>query len=288
MAWLRQINWPDFSGIVEILLLAVAFYYVILFFRGTRSAQVLAGLAVVLTAMLLLTRLVRLDTLNWLLQRFTIYLAISIVIIFQPEIRRALAELGKPHVFSSASAERGVVNALVQAVMLLAERKIGALVAVEREIGTRSIQETGVRLDALVSPELLATIFFPHTPLHDGGVIIRADRIAAAACLFPLSQQDSISRALGTRHRAAVGMSEETDAIVLVVSEETGTISVAYNGRLNRGFDEERLRRLLNAVLARRRRPRSRMDRARAVFNLTAAELAERPTGFNEGKDGHG
>ncbi|MEO0074328.1 MAG: diadenylate cyclase CdaA, partial [candidate division WOR-3 bacterium] len=223
---------------MEILLLAIGFYYVIRFFRGTRSAQVLTGLAIFLSAMILLTRLVRLDTLSWLLQRFTIYLAISIVIIFQPEIRRALAELGKPHLFSPNSPERQVIQAVVQAVSMLAERKIGALIAIEREIGTRWVQETGKMLDALVSPELLATLFFPHTPLHDGGVIIRGNRIAAAGCIFPLSAREDLSRSLGTRHRAAVGLSEETDAVVVVVSEETGAISVAYRGRLSRGFDE--------------------------------------------------
>lgn len=288
MAWLRQLNWPGFGGLIEILLLAVVFYYVILFFRGTRSAQMLTGLVVFLAAMILLTRLIRLDTLNWLLQRFTIYLAISIVIIFQPEIRRALAEIGKPHVFTSSAPERGVVLALVQAVMMLAERKIGALIAVEREIGTRSVEETGKRLDALVSAELLATLFFPHTPLHDGGVIIRGNRIAAAGCVFPLSQQDNLSRSVGTRHRAAVGMSEETDALVVVVSEETGAVSVAYRGRLSRGFDEDRLRRLLLAILGRKKRPLSRMERMRAVFDMTAADLAKHAPDLDREDGNHG
>lgn len=272
--WRQQLNLPDFGGLIEIAVLAVLFYYIILFFRGTRGAQVLTGLAVFIALLLLLTYLVRLDTLNWLLQRFTVYLAIALVVIFQPEIRRALAELGKQHVFASTSAERGLVDALVQAVSILSERKIGALIAVEREIGTRSVQDTGRRLDALVSAELLATLFFPHTPLHDGGVIIRGDRIAAAGCVFPLSQQEALGRSLGTRHRAAVGLTEETDAIVVVVSEETGTVSVAYNGRLSRGFDEERLRRLLTAVLVRRRALRSRVDRARAAFDISSEFLA--------------
>ena len=135
-----------------------------------------------------------------------------------------------------------------------------------------------------------STIFFPHTPLHDGGVIIRGGRLAAAGCVFPLSQQSGLSRALGTRHRAAIGITEETDAIVVVVSEETGTISVAYNGRLSRGFEEDRLRRLLTAVLVRRKRSRSRMDRARAVFDLTATELAESApvAGGGGGQEAHG
>ncbi len=277
--WLKQLNLPDFGGLVEIAILTVVFYYIVLFFRGTRGAQVLTGLAVFIALMLLLTYLVRLDTLNWLLQRFTVYLAIALVVIFQPEIRRALAELGKQHVFTGTSAERGLVDALVQAVGILSERKIGALIAVEREIGTRSVQDTGKRLDAQVSAELLATLFFPHTPLHDGGVIIRGDRVAAAGCVFPLSQQDGLSRSLGTRHRAAIGLTEETDALVIVVSEETGTISVAFNGRLSRGFDEERLRRLLTAVLVRRKAARSRVDRARAALDVSADLLADAARG---------
>lgn len=275
LAWLKQLNLPDFGGLIEIAILAAVFYYIILFFRGTRGAQVLTGLILFIVLMLLLTNLVRLDTLNWLLQRFTVYLAIALVVIFQPEIRRALAELGKQHVFAGNSAERELVDALVQAVGILSERKIGALIAVEREIGTRSVQDTGKRLDAQVSAELLATLFFPHTPLHDGGVIIRGGRIAAAGCVFPLSQHDNLSRSLGTRHRAAIGLTEETDAIVVVVSEETGTISVAYNGRLSRGFNDERLRRLLTAVLVRRKAARSRLDRARAAFDVSSEFLAE-------------
>lgn len=291
MSWFTQLNLPGFGGLIEISILAVAFYYVILFFRGTRSAQVLTGLVVFIALMLFLTHLIRLDTLNWLLQRFTVYLAIALVVIFQPEIRRALAELGKQPIFSASRAEREVVDAVVEATALLAERKIGALIALEREIGTRSVQETGKRIDAQISAELLASLFFPHTPLHDGGVIVRGDRIAAAGCVFPLSQQDGLSRALGTRHRAAIGLTEETDAIVVAVSEETGTISVAYNGRLSRGFDEERLRRLLTAMLVRRKTKRSRVDRARAAFDATAAhwsELAASETPPPPAKESHG
>lgn len=253
-AWSERFPWPGFAGTLEILVLAVAFYFTIQFFRGTRGAQVLTGLVVILVLLTVLTRLVRMDALYWLLQRFSVYLAVALVIIFQPEIRRALAEVGKPHVFGMTAGERSLIEAIVDAVMLLSERKIGALIAIERQIGTRPIQETGKPIDARVTPELLATIFHPHTPLHDGGVVIRGDRIVAAGCVFPLSQQDEAVRTLGTRHRAALGLTEETDAIVVVVSEETGTISVALNGRLSRGMDEDRLRRVLSSVLHRARR----------------------------------
>jgi diadenylate cyclase len=242
---------PSAKGAFELLLIAVAFYYIMLFFYGTRGAQVLSGLVVLVVIMLVLTYLFRLDTLTWILQRFSVYLAVALLIIFQPEIRRALAELGKQHhVFSSAT-ERPVLDDIVKTVGMLAERKIGALIAVEREMSTKAVEETGTPIDSLVTPELLSSIFYPHTPLHDGGVIIREDRIVAAGCLFPLSQREELSKSLGTRHRAAIGLSEETDALVLVVSEETGALSVAYKGRLRRAQDEQRLRRFLAAVLYR-------------------------------------
>ncbi|MBP7829079.1 MAG: diadenylate cyclase CdaA [Kiritimatiellae bacterium] len=275
MNFLHQIQWPGWTGLLEIALFAVAFYYVIMFFQGTRGVQILFGLAVVLGVMIVLTRVLRLDTVNWLVARASIYLAVALVIIFQPEIRRALAELGKPHVFASPAAERTVVEHIVQAALMLSERKIGALVAVEREIGTRAVHETGVRIDSVVTPELLASIFYPHTPLHDGGVLIRGNRLVAAGCMFPLSAREEISKALGTRHRAAVGLTEETDALVVVISEETGTISVAYKGRLSRGLDEERLRRMLSAVLLKGPRPQSRMGRVKEQLDLTPEGVAK-------------
>ncbi len=275
MSALSRIHIPDLSGVLEILVLACVFYYTIQFFRGTRGAQVLSGFIISLLLLMVLTQLFHLDALNWLLKHFFVYLAIAFVIIFQPEIRRALAELGKQHVFASTRSERSLVDHMVQAVLILAERKIGALIAVEQEIGTRAIQETGTRIDSLVTPELLASVFFPHTPLHDGGVVIRQGRIVAAGCLFPLSQREELSKALGTRHRAAVGLTEETDAVVLVVSEETGTISVAYRGRLSRGLDEERLRRVLSTVLVRAKRSKSRISRVKEQLDLTPEGVAQ-------------
>ncbi|HOW96458.1 MAG TPA: diadenylate cyclase CdaA [Kiritimatiellia bacterium] len=275
MNWFHQIQWPGLTGLLEIALFAFAFFYVIMFFQGTRGVQILFGLAVVLGVMIVLTKVLRLDTVNWLVARASLYLAVALVIIFQPEIRRALAELGKPHVFASAAAERTVVEHIVQAALMLSERKIGALVAVEREIGTRAVHETGVKIDSVVTPELLASIFYPHTPLHDGGVLIRGNRLVAAGCMFPLSAREEFSKALGTRHRAAVGLTEETDALVVVISEETGTISVAYKGRLSRGLDEERLRRMLSAVLLKSPRPQSRMGRVKEQLDLTPEGVAK-------------
>jgi diadenylate cyclase len=248
---LISIALPSAKGVFELLLMAVAFYYIMLFFYGTRGAQVLSGLVVLVAVMLILTYLFRLDTLTWILQRFSVYLAVALLIIFQPEIRRALAELGKQHHVFSGESERPAMDNIVKTVSMLAERKIGALIAIEREVTTKAIQETGTAVDSLVTPELLSSIFYPHTPLHDGGVIIKEDRIVAAGCLFPLSQREELSKSLGTRHRAAIGLSEDTDALVLVVSEETGAISVAYKGRLRRAQDEQRLRRFLQALMYR-------------------------------------
>lgn len=263
---------PAWAGLVEILALAVLFYYTLLFFQGTRGAPVLVGFVVAIFALLLITKLTRLDTLNWILRQFFGYLAIAFFVIFQPEIRRMLAELGRQPSFKLRGMERGLIEQIVEAIVLLSGQKIGALIAIERGMGLRHVQETGTVLDSTLSSELLATIFYPHTPLHDGGVVIRDDRLVAAGCLFPLSQRSELSKSLGTRHRAAIGLTEETDAIVLVVSEETGTISLAYKGRLSRGLDEERLQRMLNSLLARSKG--SRLSRVKEQIDFTPTGVA--------------
>jgi len=274
MTWMEQIQWPGPAGIVEILSLAIMFYYIISFFRGTRGAAVLSGLILLLIALIVFTQAFNLNTLSWIIQRFSVYLAVAFLVIFQPEIRRALAELGKQSVFSNKAAQREIVDDIIQAVELLTERKIGALIAIEREIGTRYIQESGIAINAEVSPELLASIFFPHTPLHDGGVVVRGDRILAAGCMFPLTQRQEISRSLGTRHRAAIGFTEETDAVVIVVSEETGAVSLAYRGRLSRGIESERLHRILSTILARKATEKSRWSRMKDSLDLTPEGVA--------------
>lgn len=253
MTFLDRLQLPGINGLIEILVLAVLIYYIFLFFQGSRGAQVLSGLLMVFVGLLVFTNAFRLDTLNWLLQRFTVYLAVALLIIFQPEIRRALAQLGRRHIFGTAVTDRTLIEHLVKGVTQLADGKIGALIALEREVGTVPYQETGTAIDGVVSPELLQTIFYPNTILHDGGVIIRGDRVVAAGCVFPLSQKPELSKALGTRHRAAIGLTEETDALVVVVSEETGSVSVAYKGRLRRGLDAERLERFLCSILLKSR-----------------------------------
>ncbi len=265
----------DFSSLLQIIVLAFAFYYVFLFFRGTRGAQVLIGLVMIILFMLGLTMLFRLDVLAWILRNFIFSMALALLIIFQPEIRRALAELGKQPVFSGTSDRKSLIDNLVQAVAFLNDHKVGALIAIEQEIGTRGIQETGVTLDCPVIPELLSSIFIPHTPLHDGGVIISHNRIMAAGCVFPLTQRSDLLKTQGTRHRAAIGLSEETDAVVIVVSEETGAISVAYRGRLSHPLTGERLGRFLSSLLLRGKKSESTLKRVQEQLDLTPEGIAK-------------
>ena len=271
---------------VQIAVLAYAYYYVFLFFRGTRGAQVLLGLTLVIGILFGLTRLFNLDVLSSIISRLSVYLALALLVVFQPEIRRALAELGRQPSFAVPAEKRTAVDHIVQTVTLLSEHRIGALIAIEREIGTRAVQETGTKLDARIDPELLASIFFPHTPIHDGGVIISANRIVAAGCVFPLSQNQELHKQLGTRHRAAVGLSEETDAVIVVVSEETGTISVSYRGRISRGLTSERLRRFLSALLLKDKAGESAWRRVQEQLDLTPEGIAKSETMAGQEKSG--
>ena len=286
---IEQLHLPGWPGVIEIIVLAMAFYYLIRFFSGTRGAAVLSGLMLVLVLLMALTYVFNLSTLSWVLQRFSVYLAVALLVIFQPEIRRALAEVGKQSVFNSTQVQREIVDEVVTSVSDLADQKVGALIAIEREIGTRHIAESGTRLDSLVTAELLSSIFFPHTPLHDGGVIIKGDRIQAAGCVFPLTQRLELSRSLGTRHRAAIGITEETDAVVVVVSEETGAISVAYRGRLSRGIDRDRLQRILSSILSRARATtKDPLARLRETLDLTPEGVAKTEASLAERAGDHG
>ena len=250
----QQINILDLVlDIAQILILAIGLYYATRLVRGTRSAQMLLGLVLVLVAVIGLTIALNLDVLAWLLSTLSVYLAVSLVVIFQPEIRRALAMVGGGALVGGGSPRRApVADQLVSVVTRLAARRHGALLAIERDIALKSFLESGVVIDAPVEPDLLLTIFYPRTQLHDGGVILRGDRILAARCMFPLTQRADLDGELGTRHRAAIGLSEETDAVVVVVSEETGTISLAHDGRLFRHLSAEKLRRYLAALLPER------------------------------------
>ncbi len=249
MHWLGSIRLPDINGLVEIACLAAVFYYILFFFRGTRAAPTLAGLGFLFIGLIVITNTFHLDALNWILQRFSMYLAVAILVIFQPEIRRGLAEIGKRHLPGTSLNDISLVDHVLKAAALLSKRRIGALIAIEQDIGTRGIQETGIGIDSAVTPEMLASIFFPYTPLHDGGVIISQNRIVAARCIFPLSQRTEFSRSLGTRHRAALGLTEETDAVVVVISEETGKVSCCHRGHLHHDLDESTLASVLSSII---------------------------------------
>ena len=236
---------------LEILILAVTIYYAFRFLRGTRGWPVVIGFVLVLLALTLVTTLLDLKILRLLLGTFSAFFAVAVLIIFQPELRRMLAELGSLPIFASASEQRESIEVIIQTVERLADIRIGALIAIEQSIQLQEAVESGIRVDCEATPEMLETIFFPNNAIHDGGVIIKGDRIAYAACIFPLSQRLDLNKSLGTRHRAAIGLSEETDAVIVVVSEETGLISHAYKGQLVRGVTPEELRAFLTSVIVR-------------------------------------
>src|SRR5256714_2380552 len=214
--WLR--GW---RSLVEILLLWVAIYYGYLYFRGTRGAKVLTGLAIVFLTLTLISTLLNLVVIGWIVRSFSVFLAIALVVIFQPELRRGLAALGGHPIFSLTSEKRETVHDLVESVTQLASTQFGALIAIERDTSIRVYEETGVQLEADFSVELMLTIFHPKSALHDGGVIVRNGRVAAAACIFPVSQRETLDRSLGLRHRAGLGLTEESDAVAAGVFVET-------------------------------------------------------------------
>lgn len=234
---------------LEILILTVGIYYMFRFVRGTRGAPVVTGFLVVFLTSLIVTRLLRLDVLQWIFSAFSAFLAVAVVVIFQPELRRMLAELGNLPLFATAGEQRENIEVIIQTCERLADVKIGALIAIEQSIQLQEAVESGIPVDCEATPEMLETIFFPNNAIHDGGVIIKGDRIAYAACIFPLTQRQDLNKSLGTRHRAAIGLSEETDAIVVAISEETGAISYAYKGQFVRGVTLEALRAFLTSVL---------------------------------------
>jgi diadenylate cyclase len=215
------------------------FYRVALLIRGTRAMQMVAGLGI-LAAVFVGSQLLGLFTLNWLLNNFLGSLIIILVVIFQADIRRALTGVGARSLFS-ARAAGGVAQELAAAAAWLSARRIGGLIVVEQEVGLQDVVDTGRVIDGRVSPELLETIFMRGSPLHDGAVIVKGDQLLAAGCLLPLSTNPSVSLNLGTRHRAAIGLTEDNDAAVIVVSEEDGTISLARKGELHRGLKPQEL-----------------------------------------------
>jgi diadenylate cyclase len=243
--------WSTIKPLLEIIILWIVFYRILVFFEGTRAFQVLKGITILLIAFLF-SQWLGFDTLNWLLTKFFAISIIAVLIIFQQELRQGLARLGQQHLFSIALEESEIlalIEEITEAVYKLSSQKVGCLIAVERETKLTTYIESGVPVDSRVTSELMQSIFKPLSPLHDGGMVIRGERIVAASCLFPLSENPNFSKIIGTRHRAALGLTEQTDAVVVMVSEETAEISVAADGRFIPVVNRERLTQILKNLL---------------------------------------
>ena len=244
-------NWS--LVIIEVLILWIIIYQSYRYFKATRGARIFTALIIIYLLMALLSDWLNLAVIGWVLRYISVILAIALVVIFQPELRRALAELGSHRFFSSLNehSREKFIDHLVETLQELSRKRIGALIAIERGIELKQYLETGVEIDCRLTPEIALTIFHPGTILHDGGLIVRMgdERIAGAGCVFPLNQRELNDRSIGLRHRASMGITEESDAIALVVSEETGAISIGFEGKLERDLEESELRDRLNELL---------------------------------------
>jgi len=242
----------DWISVIDILLVSLVFYGVFTLIQGTQAVQLLRGIVIIVVIIVVITNVFQLTAFNWLIRNSLPALLVAIPVVFQPELRRLLERLGRSPggLLGRRSREvalRRVIEAISQACNQLSLARHGALIVLERDTGLQDIIETGVYLNAEVSRDLLLTIFFPNSALHDGAVIVHEARIVAAGCVLPLSAADGGDRHLGTRHRAALGVTEGSDAIAVVISEETGIISIAHNGRMIRRLDERRLAKILTA-----------------------------------------
>src|SRR3954463_3500286 len=246
------VGWGDLLDIAAVSLLIFEFLKLI---RGTRAVQMAVG-SLLVVLLFYVSQLAPLQTLNWLIRNLLFYVAFVAIVIFQSDIRRALAHFGQAPFFRYFTRQEAVdetVEEVVVAATLLAAQRIGAIVVIEREIGLRNYIESGIPLDATLTYDLLVTIFQPGSPLHDGAVILQENRVAAAACFLPLTVNPRVSRELGTRHRAAIGLTEEGDAVAVIVSEETGSISVAIDGRIDRALSPDELRTRLRSLVTMRK-----------------------------------
>ena len=246
------ITWWD---VLDIVIVSILVYELLKLIRGTRAVQMAIGIAAVV-GLFYLSQGLHLETLNWLIRNISGYVVFAVIVLLQADIRRALVHLGRGRLFrrlEGKSADDDTVEELVVATTTLSAKKTGAIIVIERSIGLRNYIESGITLDANLTYDLLVSIFQPTSPLHDGAVIVQGDRIAAAACFLPLTINPRLNRELGSRHRAAIGVTEENDAVAIVVSEETGKISVVEDGDLEHDIDSERLRVRLKAVVTLRR-----------------------------------
>ncbi|MBU0684211.1 MAG: diadenylate cyclase CdaA [Candidatus Omnitrophota bacterium] len=247
---------------LEILILWGVYYLVYLLLKETAAEQVLKGI-IIITAVVMLTRGFNLVIINWLLTRILAISVIAFLIILQPEIRRALASIGRFGIFSG---QKETIEEIAKAAVVLSKKKNGALIAISRESGLRRYVESGVSVDSRVTSELINTIFTPNASLHDGGIIVSDQRIEAAACLFPLTQNPNVSKTMGTRHRAALGLTEETDAVVIVVSEETGAISLAHGGRMTKDIEAKDVSKVLERLYMPRIKKRTFLENLKPVL----------------------
>ena len=249
-------SYPWWTVAIELLIIGAVVYWVVSFLQGTRGARLLKGIAFLLVFLYVVVRLLSgrfgLQRVAFLYEKFLLAAGLAIIVVFQPEIRRALMRLSETRIFRSLGAQLNEdIDALVESATFLSRRKIGALVAIERDVALGEIAESGTRVNADLTADLLNTIFWPNSPLHDLGVVISGGRVAYAGVQFPLAESGELEKELGSRHRAAVGMSQESDAVVVVVSEETGDISIAERGQLIRKLTPETLRGLLTELLGR-------------------------------------
>ena len=266
-SWLSLLPRITIRNLAEIVIISVLVYEILVWIKNTRAWILLKGLLVVL-AFAVAASVLRLTTISWIIRNFTTIAVTALLIVFQPELRKALEQLGSQNFFSNLLSfddgrEKQVfsdktINELVRATFEMAKVKTGALMVIERETSLKEIERTGIEINGLVTSQLLINIFEHNTPLHDGAVVIRGNRVAAATCYLPLSDNMTISKDLGTRHRAAVGVSESTDSLTIVVSEETGRVSVAEDGTLTRAADADALRQMLSVLKKKEEAPGSR------------------------------
>ena len=278
--WLAQVrdwlflNWLwIIRGAVEIGVLAVGIYYAFQYLQRTRGWPVVVGFLSLL-GLTLITELLQLQVLSWLLQAFFAFSVLAILIIFQPELRRLLAGLGNLPIFNTDPEQPHNVGAMATAIGRLSKKKTGALLVIERTVDVHHDLHSAVRTDSLATAEMLESIFFPNSPLHDGGVIINGDRITHAACIFPLTHRQDIRKTLGTRHRAAIGITEESDAIAVIVSEETGAISYCQEGALHRDVSEDDLLLFLSNLFLKKEQPETKPAHWAARLKESLREIA--------------
>lgn len=249
-------SWPPFRiemilefwrPAIEIGIIWVVIYYLFRLIQGTRAVQVLAGM-IIFAVIFQLAGLLKLTTIHWVFTKLFAFGMIAFLILFQPELRRALARLGQTTIWGGFFQKGGLYDEVIKACEVMSKNRTGALIAIEREVGLKNYIESGIIIDAHISEELIRTIFERGTPLHDGAIIMQGGRVASCGSLLPLTQNPNVSKTLGTRHRAAIGLTEETDAVCIVISEETGRMSLGVHGKLTEGLDGQSLRRILRSL----------------------------------------